>query len=195
MGSSLRKPIVTGVIAGALTAVAVFGGTGAFLAAAQDTTDTTQSPDTTAPDTTAPDTTAPDTTAPDQTAPDQTAPDQTAPDQTAPDQQSADEWRQCMADHGVDVPAPPTDGTRPDRSQRPQLDESEREAARAAVEACGPPPGRGHFGPGGAGGPGGPGGHKDGQNCPNMGGSSDQAPGDSAPSDTAPSAEPSSFRV
>ena len=56
MASSLRKPMVIGVIAGALTALAVFGGTGAFLAAAQDTPDTTaQSPDTTAqsPDTTA----------------------------------------------------------------------------------------------------------------------------------------------
>ncbi len=55
MASSLRKPVVIGVIAGALTAVAVFGGTGAFLAAAQDTPGTTaQSPDTTAqaPDTT-----------------------------------------------------------------------------------------------------------------------------------------------
>ena len=35
MPSSLRKPVGVGILAGALTAIAVFGGTGAFLAAAQ----------------------------------------------------------------------------------------------------------------------------------------------------------------
>ena len=45
MPSSLRKPVGVGILAGALTAIAVFGGTGAFLAAAQDSPDTTQSPD------------------------------------------------------------------------------------------------------------------------------------------------------
>jgi hypothetical protein len=140
----LRKPAAVGALAGALTAVAVFGGTGAFLAVAQDTSDTT-APETTAPETTAPDSTVPETTAPDSTAPETTEPETTAPDTQAPSgedrQAQVDEWRQCMADHGVEVPEPQVDENgRPVRPERPQLDESQREALEAAKQACGPPP-------------------------------------------------------
>jgi hypothetical protein len=185
MPSSLRKPVVAGVFAGVLTALAVFGGTGAFLAAAQDT-DTTQSPDTTeSPDTTqSPDTTeAPDTTE----SPDSTAPsDEQAP--SAEERQAeTDAWRQCMADNGVTLPEPQLDENgRPERPrERPQIDESQREAFQAAIDACGPPPGRMHMGKGGPG-----------RGCPGMGEGHDGTENDqSTPNDTAPSVEGSSFAV
>jgi hypothetical protein len=119
LSSLLRKPVAAGALAGALTAVAVFGGTGAFLAVAQDT------PDTTTPETTAPDTTVPDTQAP-----------------TDEDRQAQmDEWRQCMADNGVELPEPQVDENgRRVRPERPLLDDAERDALDKAMEACGPPP-------------------------------------------------------
>jgi hypothetical protein len=123
--SMLRKPVAVGALAGALTAVTVFGGTGAFLAMAQD------SPDTTTPETTAPETT-PDTEGP-----------------TAEERQAQiDEWRQCMADNGVELPEPQVDENgRRVRPERPLLDDAEREALDSAMEACGPPPfGRHHRG-------------------------------------------------
>jgi hypothetical protein len=190
----LRKPVIVGALAGGLTAVAVFGGTGAFIAAAQDSSDTTTvAPDTTAPDTTAPDTTAPDTTAPDTTAPDNSSPDTTAP---SPDDQQAqiDQWKQCMADHGVTLPEPPQANSesgatfqRHMRPGRPLLDSADRDTVKAAIDACGPPPGGRMHHPGGAG-------------CPGMGGPGGTAPNDDgsttpAPNDTAPSAQGSSYRV
>ncbi len=165
MASSLRKPVVVGVIAGALTAVAVFGGTGAFLAAAQDSPDTTAQARTPPRHRTRP------------RAPTHQAPSgQATP---APDQQDQiDAWRQCMADHGVTLPTPSSDEGRPDRPGHMQMDESQRQAFQAAIDACGPPPGRGAFGPGG---------HPGGHNCPGMGQAPGTTPDQSTPNDTAPS--------
>jgi hypothetical protein len=192
MRSSLGKPVGVGIVAGVLTAVAVFGGTGAFLAAAQDGTDTTvQSPDSTVPETTAPDTTeSPDTTpAPDTTE----SPDPTpAPDESAPSdedrQAQREEWRQCMADHGVDLPVPQLDENgRPVRPrERPQLDDAQREAFKAAAEACGFPPGLRHGGPGG----GGREGCEKREDVPG-----ETTPDETTPDETAPSVEGSSYSV
>lgn len=169
MSTSLRKPVGVGIIAGALTALAVFGGTGAFLAAAQDT------PDTTIPESESPDTTvAPETTAPSE----DDAP--SAEDRRA----RREEWRQCMADNGVDLPEPQLgENGRPVRpSERPQLDDAQREAFKSAVDVCGRPPlHRGH----------GPDGRADcepGEQAPDG-----SAPDQSTPDDAAPSAEGSSY--
>jgi len=153
----LRRPIGVGALAGGLTALAVFGGTGAYLAAAQDTPDTTveaESPDTT----------------------------------ITPEQRQAEieEWRQCMADNGVDLPEPQLDenGRRVKPTERPQLDDAQREALRGAVEACGRPPFHGR---------GGPGGHLRGG--PRAGCDEDGTPEDGTTEDTAPSVEGSSYSV
>lgn len=167
MSSSLRKPIAIGFLAGGLTALAVFGGTGAFLAAAQDSPDTT----TEAPGTTE----SPDTTEAPEDAP------------SAEERQAQmDEWRQCMADNGVDLPEPQLDEDgRPVRpTERPQLDESQREAFESAIDACGRPPMHKHGGPGGRG-FGGPG-----RGCDEDG----TSPDGTAP-ESAPEAEGSSYSV
>jgi hypothetical protein len=173
MSSSLRKPISVGFLAGGLTALAVFGGTGAFLAAAQDSPDTTAE----APD--AP--MSPDTTV---------SPDATEPPEGAPPveerQAEMEEWRQCLADNGVELPEPQLDENgRPVKpSERPQLDESQREAFESAVDACGRPPMHRHGGPGGRG-FGGPG-----RGCEEEG----TVPDGTTP-ETTPEAEGSSYSV
>lgn len=132
MTSRIRTSVAVGAVAGGLTALAVFGGTGAFLAAAQDSPDTTVEPE------------SPGTT-------------------ESPDPQSREErreqlraereqWRQCMADNGFELPAPQLDEDgRPVRpKERPRLDGEQRQAFRDALEACGRPPLRRHhrWGPG-----------------------------------------------
>lgn len=166
MSTSLRKPVGIGIIAGALTAVAVFGGTGAFLAAAQDT------PDTTAPDTT---TEAPDATE----APDTNGQSEDEAPSAEDREARRQEWRQCMADNGVDLPEPQLDenGRRVRPSERPRLDDAQHEAFKDAVDACGRPPGRILGGPGAR------------AFCER----GERAPDGSTPDDTAPSAEGSSF--
>lgn len=146
MQRSMRTSVGVGVAAGVVTALAVFGGTSALLAGAQDTPDTT--------------TQSPGTSAPDEATPGDTAPGGAAPDaEQAPsdDQRRAemDAWRQCMADNGVELPEPPAEGDPGPRPERPRLDEAQRDAFEKAVEACGRPPfgPHGHHGGHGRGGP------------------------------------------
>lgn len=58
-----------------------------------------------------------------------------------------DEQRACMTEAGVELPEPPAEGEAP--TERPKLDEAQREAFRDAAEKCGLP----LPGPGGPGGP------------------------------------------
>lgn len=77
----------------------------------------------------------------------------------APPPQLTDAQKQCLADHGVTLPARPASGsgtepasrsgTEPADGSRPELTQEQRDARRQAAEACGLPVGpRGQHGPG-----------------------------------------------
>jgi hypothetical protein len=156
----------------------------------EDETTTTTAPEETTPPTTV----APDT--------EEAPADETPQGPTPIDPEQFEAFRQCMAEHGVELPAPPEPGSGPPTGPPPRPD-VDRETMRAAHEACqdllpeGAHFGRGPGGPGGPGcngGPGGPGGpglgprgDEDGTQDDGTGsGSSDTAP-------TTPGAQNSSF--
>lgn len=155
--------MAVGAVAGGLTALAVFGGTGALLAAAQDDPDTTVEPE------------SPDTTE----APEQ----QSRAERREERRAEREQWRQCMADNGFELPEPQLDEDgRPVRpKERPRLDQEQRQALRDALEACGAPPHhRHHWGHG--------------RGCDDDTGTTEDTAPDAAPgTEPAPEAEGSSY--
>ena len=212
------KRSLTAVLAVALLLGGFVLGLTSLASAQEENGPSTTNPDDESSTTTAPEEESEDTTVPeeseDEDAPDETTPPTTevpgtdeAPAQDAPqgpkpiDPEEFEAFRQCMADNGVELPAPPEPGSGPPTGPPPRPD-VDRETLDAAHEACqdllpeGARFGHGQGGPGGPGcngGPGGPGGPGGAPRGPRPeDGTQDDGTGSGVPT-PAPEAQGSSF--